>query len=89
MSTIFLKYNSSDLCLIKIIEHQTLTRLPRSNYILFTIHTFHSPLKEEASDKQRARTMLSFLKGVPEDLLDYKIITPFYTPLLEYLIEAV
>lgn len=70
------------------IEHQTLTRLPSSNYILFTIHTFHSSLKEEVSDKQRARTMLSFLKGVPKELLDYKIITPFYMQLLEYLVSV-
>ncbi len=71
------------------IEHQTLTRLPDSNFVLFTIHTFHSSLREETSDPQRARTMLSFLKGVPKDLIDYKIITPFYVQLLEYLAAVI
>jgi hypothetical protein len=67
------------------IEHQTLTRLSLSNYVLFTIHTFHSPLKEEASDKERASKLLSFLRGVPVELLEYKIITPFYNELIDYL----
>lgn len=66
------------------LEHQTLTRLSTGD-ILFTIHTFNSPLKEEVQHPDRAANMLSFLKSTPKDLLDYKIITPYYQQLIEYL----
>jgi hypothetical protein len=66
------------------IEHQTLTRLA-SGFILFTIHTYHSSLSEECLDQQRAQTMLSFLQSTPADLIEYKVMTPFYKQLIEYL----
>jgi hypothetical protein len=66
------------------IEHQTLTRL-RSNFILFTIHTYQGALVEEMADHQRALTLLSFLRGTPAELIEYKVMTPFYDQLIEYL----
>jgi len=71
------------------VEHQTLTRLRRSNHILFTIHTYHSALQEEASDRRRAQTMLSFLKGAPASLIEYKVMAPFYDSLMVYLSEMI
>jgi hypothetical protein len=67
------------------IEHQTLTRLPQSNTILFTIHTYNSKVAEEVTDSARAQTMNSFLKTVPKELLEYKQMTPIFDLLIKYL----
>jgi len=67
------------------VEHQTLTRLPKSNFILFTIHTYNSSLKDETVSQERTKTMLSFLKDVPAELIEYKVLTPIYDKLIEYL----
>lgn len=69
------------------IERQTLSRLP-SGYVLFTIHTYNSLLKEEAEDSQRRQSMLSFLKTVPEELLTYKLMTSYIKPLIGYLASS-
>lgn len=70
------------------VEHQTLSRLS-SHHILFTIRTYHSSLATEASDPWRARTMLSFLQGTPSELIEYKVMAPFHTQLLEYLEKSI
>lgn len=67
------------------IEHQTLSRLPLSGHVLFTIRTYQSRLEEEVHDLTRARTLLSFLKGVPEELQAYKLIQQYMPQLLTYL----
>ncbi len=67
------------------IERQTLSRLPLSGHVLFTIHTYNSLMKEEVSDKHRASSMLSFLKTVPEELLAYKLMTPYAGKLIRFL----
>ncbi|MBX2915110.1 MAG: DUF3445 domain-containing protein [Cyclobacteriaceae bacterium] len=54
------------------VEHQTLSRLPQSNHILFTIHTYQSKLKDEVTDPQRAKALAAFVQQVPHDLLAYK-----------------
>ncbi|MBS1544031.1 MAG: DUF3445 domain-containing protein [Bacteroidetes bacterium] len=66
------------------VEHQTLSRLTTGD-VLFTIHTYHSPLETEVQDSNRAATMLSFLESTPKELLEYKIITPYYSKLISYL----
>jgi len=66
------------------VEHQTLSRLPISGCILFTIHTYQSLLAEEAKDPTRMRTLSSFLKAIPTELLEYKLMTPFAEPLMAY-----
>jgi hypothetical protein len=67
------------------VEHQTLSRLPVSGYILFTIHTYQSLLAEEAKNKDRMRILSSFLKTIPTELLDYKLMTPFAATLMGYI----
>jgi hypothetical protein len=67
------------------IERQTFTRLPRSQGILFGIHTYNSSVAEEASDPNRARAILNVLRGAPRDVMDYKAITPIETPLMSFL----
>ena len=67
------------------IERQTFTRLPRSQGLLFGIHTYNSSVAEEASDPDRAQAILNVLRGAPPDVKDYKAITPIEKPLVSYL----
>lgn len=65
-------------------ERQTLTRL-HSGYVLFTIHTYNSKVKDECQDAGRAKAMLTFLQTTPAELIEYKVMTPIVTPLIQYL----
>jgi hypothetical protein len=67
------------------IERQTFTRLPRSNALLFGIHTYNSSVAEEAAKPHRARAILNVLLGAPREVKDYKAITPIERPLVEFL----
>ena len=67
------------------IERQTFTRLPRSNGLLFGIHTYNSSVAEEATDPNRARSILNVLRAAPRDVKDYKAITPIEPPLITFL----
>jgi hypothetical protein len=71
------------------VEHQTLTRLPRSGFVLFTIHTYNHSVQEVSSEIKHAHILLSFLKGTPAELIEYKVMTPIYTQLLTYLENTV
>ena len=66
-------------------ERQTLSRLPASGFVLFTIHTYNSKIKDECQDMDRAKAMMSFLKTVPTELLEYKLVTTFVGKLIRYL----
>ena len=66
-------------------ERQTLSRLPESGFVLFTIHTYNSKVKDETQDTGHAKAMLSFLKTVPAELLEYKVMTSFAKTLIGYL----
>ena len=65
-------------------ERQTLSRLP-SGFVLFTIHTYNSLLKDECTNVDRAKAMHSFLQTVPKELLEYKLVTTFVGKLVRYL----
>lgn len=67
------------------VERQTLTRLPGSGAVLFTVRTHQSRLDAEANAPDRATRMLTVLRSTPPGLLDYKSITPFREPLLRFL----
>ncbi len=66
-------------------ERQTLSRLPASGFVLFTIHTYNSKVKDECLDVDHAKAMLSFLKTVPKELQEYKLLTTFVGKLIMYL----
>jgi hypothetical protein len=74
--------NIGERCYLRI-ERQALSRLPRTNGILFTIHTYQSPLA--AITAHAARDMAAVLQTTPATLLDYKGMTPFMDALLAYL----
>ncbi|QMW05756.1 heme-dependent oxidative N-demethylase family protein [Spirosoma foliorum] len=67
------------------VERQTLTRLPRSGAILFSIHTYQNLLANEASDPERAARMAQVFSTTPPALLAYKSMTHFMPELLAYL----
>jgi hypothetical protein len=67
------------------IERQTISRLPKSNCILFGIHMYQNTLDDEHLDTLQTRNMLNVLKTTPRAMLDYKAITPFIDALLGYL----
>jgi len=67
------------------IERQTFTRLPRSQGLLFGIHTYNSSVAEEATDPGRARFILQVVQGAPRDVKDYKAITPIESSLIRFL----
>ncbi|MCW5909647.1 MAG: DUF3445 domain-containing protein [Cyclobacteriaceae bacterium] len=67
------------------VEHQTLSRLPLSNHILFTIHTYQNRLQHEVQDKARGRALAAFVREVPPALLEYKQMLPFADKLNAYL----
>jgi len=67
------------------LERQTVSRLPRSNHILFGIHLYQYTLDEACLDKTQATQMLNVLKTTPPEMMMYKAITPFEKPLCEYL----
>ena len=71
-------------CLLRV-ERQTLTRLPKTGAILFTIHTYQTPVAEIAADPMAAQKMSQVLISTPADILAYKGISPFIEPLLAYL----
>ena len=76
--------NVGERCFLRI-ERQALTRLPRTNAVLFTIHTYQSSLDQVIDSVDRARRMFNVMKTMPEEVLAYKAITPFAPALLSYL----
>lgn len=67
------------------VERQTLTRLPKTGAILFTIHTYQVPVGEIAADPLAAQKMMRVLTTTPVEMLAYKGLSPFIEPLLAYL----
>jgi hypothetical protein len=67
------------------VERQTLTRLPRTRGILFTIHTYLNPLGEVVAEPARLRRLASVLSDYPEAAKDYKGMRPFFDTVIAYL----
>ncbi len=65
------------------IEHQTLTRLPDSRHVLFTVHTEVSNLQLVLDSGEKKEQMACYLQTVPKAILKYKQIEPFYGQLVE------
>lgn len=67
------------------VERQTLTRLPRTHGILFTIHTYLNPLEDVICDPARLRRLTLVMRDYPDELKAYKGMTPYFDALLAYL----
>lgn len=76
--------NAGERCFLRL-ERQTLSLMPRTGAILFTIHTYRAPVASEVEDPARRRRLANVLRTVPADTSTYKRITPFLEPLLAWL----
>lgn len=77
-------HNAGERCFLRL-ERQTLTRLPETGGILFTIHTYRAPVASEVEDPVRRRRLARVLRTVPPDTAAYKRLTPVLEPLLAFL----
>jgi hypothetical protein len=76
--------NAGDRCFLRL-ERQTLSRLPRTGGVLFTIHTYLHPMSEVAAEPGRARRLAAVLRDMPAATRAYKGLTSYIDPLLAYL----
>lgn len=76
--------NCGDRCFFRV-ERQTLARLARSGGVLFTVHTYRTPLAALAADPAWAASFLAVIESTPADFLGYKRIDLFREPLVDYL----
>ncbi|NTX10951.1 DUF3445 domain-containing protein [Myxococcus sp. CA051A] len=76
--------NAGERCFLRL-ERQTLSRLPESGAVLFTIHTYLAPVAGEVPTPERRRRLAQVLRTVPDDMSGYKRLGPLREPLLAYL----
>lgn len=76
--------NIAERCFLRV-ERQTLSRLPRTNGILFTIHTYQTPVATVAENAEYARLIAGVVRTTPTETLVYKGMAPFAGLLLRYL----
>lgn len=82
--------NAGARCYLRV-ERQTLSRLPKTRGVLFTIHTYVTPIAVVISDDPQAcaQRIAGVLRTMPEALRQYKGIDRFYAPLMAYLEKQV
>ena len=76
--------NAGDKCYLRL-ERQTLSVLPASGTILFTIHTYRAPVATEVEDPERRRLLAGVLRTLPAETRDYKGLTAFLPQLIAWL----
>jgi hypothetical protein len=76
--------NAGERCFFRT-ERQTLSRLPRTGAVLFTIHTYIAPIGRLAADPQWRAKMLGTLHSAPPELIAYKGMASFAPALQAYL----
>ncbi|GED66867.1 hypothetical protein BRE01_05690 [Brevibacillus reuszeri] len=69
------------------VEMQKLFRLPKSNGILFTIHSHMLPLERFIQHPPWLEQFYAILHGLPDFISDYKGISHYRQHVLEYLVE--
>jgi hypothetical protein len=74
--------NAGERCFLRI-ERQTLSRLPQSGNILFTIHTHHASLNQLTLDQ--TRMLRKTLQTCPRETVTYKGLVGILSPVLHYL----
>lgn len=76
--------NAGERCFMRL-ERQTLARLPKTQALLFTIHTYQETVTKATENINHARRINHILQTTPKEVLIYKGIEPFIQPLLAYL----
>jgi hypothetical protein len=79
--------NAGSACFLRV-ERQTLSRLPQSGAVLFTIHSYVAAVGELATDPDWAVRFRRLLESTPPELLAYKGMTGYLSALLAYLAES-
>lgn len=69
------------------VEVQHFVRLPRSNAVMFPIHTYLAPLQEIADVPVWSRRLEAVLASLPDDLVDYKGLTRYRDAAVDWLAE--
>ncbi|MED4015804.1 DUF3445 domain-containing protein [Sutcliffiella cohnii] len=69
------------------VEVQKLFRLPRTGGILFTIHSHIMPLYQFVMKKEWLQQFNEIMQELPPHIVDYKGITSYREPVLQYLKE--
>ncbi len=67
------------------VERQTLSRLPRSGFVLFTIRVHTYPLSRVAAQPGAAACLAEAVRAMPEAMAAYKSLPPFRAALLGFL----
>jgi hypothetical protein len=67
------------------VERQTLSRLPRSGFVLFTIRVHSYPLSRVAAQPGAAARLALAVRAMPDAMAAYKSLPPFKTALLSFL----
>jgi hypothetical protein len=80
----FTSENIGERCFLRV-ERQTLSRLPRTGAVLFTIHTYQAPMAEVLRDVEHAYRMAGVIHTTPREMLVYKSIEPYVDVLLRYI----
>jgi hypothetical protein len=70
------------------VERQTLSRLPESNAVAFSLHTYSDPLSCLRSDVESARAILALLLNYPEERWKYSEMDIVREPLMIWLEAA-
>lgn len=78
--------NAGQQCFFRV-ERQTLSRMPISRDILFTIHTMQCPVAD--LDPNQHEVLLAWLETCPEPTLEYKGIAGFFQPLRTWLQQRI
>jgi hypothetical protein len=70
------------------VERQTLSRLPDSHAVAFSLHTYSDPLLSIQSDLQAVRAMLALLHAYSEDRWKYSEMDILREPIINWLESA-
>lgn len=69
-------------------ERQALTKLPKSNAVVFTIRTYLLPMSTiKKEDKEVRERLIGAIKGLPEDISLYKRAAEWGPAVIEYLLD--
>jgi hypothetical protein len=75
-------------CLWIRVERQTLSRLPDSNAVAFSLHTYSDPLSSMQSDAESVRAIWALLKNYSEERWKYSEMDIVREPLMIWLEAA-
>lgn len=67
------------------VEEQCLIRMPTTQSVLFTIHTYVKPIHEVCQNRDWCRLFYGVVRTLTPEIVDYKGLAPFYNTLLRHL----